>query len=60
MSATTPHVLYLEGHAGGDKEDYADLLDGVGCSSVELVGFGRDGIHTRQRTRRLYRCEIGG
>jgi len=51
-------VLYFEGHAGTKQAEYEYLLNARNFSRIELIGYGRDGIHTEKRTRPLFRCEV--
>jgi len=54
----TRSVLYFEGHAGTERQDYDYLLRDEHFRTVELMGYMRDGIHTQKSTRPLWRCEI--
>jgi 2-polyprenyl-3-methyl-5-hydroxy-6-metoxy-1,4-benzoquinol methylase len=54
----TKHILYFEGHANTELEDYEYLLTPENFSSIECLGYLRDGIHTRKRNRPFFRCEV--
>ncbi len=54
----TKHTLYFEGHSKTRQGDYDYLLNKSNFSNIELLGYTRDGIHTKKRTRPLFRCEI--
>ncbi len=54
----TKKVLYFEGHAGTAQEDYPYLLNSGIFSAIDCIGYGADGVHTRRRTRPLFRCEV--
>lgn len=54
----TKQTLYFEGHSKTKQTDYNYLLNKDYFSSVEFLGFTRDGIHTKKRTRPLFRCEV--
>ncbi len=54
----TKNVLYFEGHANTSQSNYDYLLNGEFFSSIELLGYTRNGIHTNKRTRPLFRCQI--
>jgi hypothetical protein len=54
----TKHTLYFEGHSKTRQGDYDYLLNKNNFSSIELLGYTRDGIHNNKRTRPLFRCEV--
>jgi hypothetical protein len=51
-------VMYFEGHAGTTLGDYAYLLDEWRFSTIELLGYTQDGIHTSTSSRPLWRCVV--
>jgi hypothetical protein len=51
-------VLYFEGHAHSSEKDYAFVLNRENFSRIEFIGYGSDGIHTAERTRPFFRCEV--
>jgi 2-polyprenyl-3-methyl-5-hydroxy-6-metoxy-1,4-benzoquinol methylase len=53
----TRRVLYFEGHAGTQLGADEYVLNKDLFASIELAGYGSDGVHTDQRTRPLFRCE---
>lgn len=54
---STRGVLYFEGHADSNREDYSFILNPSYFSSIELIGYNRNGIHTDRSTRPFFRCE---
>ena len=57
IKRTGCRVLYFEGHARTAQRDYGYLLNTDNFSRIECIGYARDGIHKRSRTRPLFRCE---
>lgn len=53
----TKNVLYFEGHAHASLADYEALLNQDNFSSIDLIGYTRNGIHNKKRNRPLFRCE---
>jgi len=54
----TKSILYFEGHQNTKQNDYDYLLNRDYFSSIELLGYTRDGIHNEKKTRPLFRCTI--
>jgi SAM-dependent methyltransferase len=54
IARLTRCTLYFEGHENSCAEDYAAVFRHF--SSVELIGFNRDGIHSTASTRPFFRC----
>ncbi len=54
----TKKVLYYEGHAHGTQSDYEELLNKDNFTSIDIVGYTRNGIHNKKKNRPLFRCEI--
>jgi hypothetical protein len=50
----TARTLYFEGHENGRKVDYEHIFRHF--STVEQIGFNRDGIHSNASTRPFFRC----
>jgi len=58
IKRATKKVLYFESHAHTSAEDYPYLLNKQNFSRIELVDHMSDGVHSKKRTRALYRCEV--
>lgn len=58
IKRATKKILYFESHAHTSAEDYPYLLNKQNFSKIELVDHMSDGVHSKKRTRALYRCEV--
>jgi hypothetical protein len=58
IKRATRKVLYFESHACKSAEDYPYLLNKQNFSKIEFIGHLSDGVHSKKRSRALYRCEI--
>lgn len=47
-------TLYLEGHEHRGAEDYEYILKNF--RKVEMIGYNKDGIHSKKATRPFFRC----
>lgn len=58
IRTATKRVLIFECHARTTAADYDYLLNSSFFSRIELLGHTADGVHSKNRTRALYRCEV--
>lgn len=54
IANVTGRTLYFEGHENATREAYEHIFRHF--SSVELLGFNQDGIHSTAATRPFFRC----
>lgn len=56
--SATKRVLYFEAHSGERLGNYEYFLNRNNFSSIECIGFGAAGTHSRSWDRPLFRCVI--
>ena len=58
IAKNTKSVLYFEGHSNTAQKDYDYLLNKKYFSKIELIGYLKDAVDSKSRTRPFFRCEI--